>query len=120
MINSNKITLPLLLVLALLLSACSSNNIYRSNFSRCEVPPQSSCEPHSIQRHNAATNQEYLLGFVEIDDQSQLRDRAQLQALLDDLYKTASAAAGGYQQRQKYPRATRKESSGNRDRVATS
>lgn len=73
-----------------LLSACASNEIYRNNFSRCEVTAQESCESHSIQLHHKATDQEYLLGFVEIDDQGQLRNRAQMRALLNELYTLAS------------------------------
>ena len=75
---------------ALLLFACASNEIYRNNFSSCVVAAQELCESHSIQEHNEETNQEYLLGFVEIDDQGQLRNRAQMQALLNVLYTLAS------------------------------
>jgi hypothetical protein len=37
--------------------------------------------------HNSGADDEYLLGFVEIDDQGQLRDRKQMQALLDALWQ---------------------------------
>jgi len=87
------IPLPKIFVLMLvtaLLSACASNNIYRGDFSSCVVTPQESCEAHAIQRHNTAANSEYLLGFVEIDDQGQLRNRAQMQALLNELYTLAA------------------------------
>lgn len=80
----------LLLLLTTLLSACASNDIYRSQFSRCEVTPQDGCEAHSLQHHNGGSDKEYLVGFVEIDDQGQLRDRAQMQALLDELYTMAA------------------------------
>ncbi|SCX08498.1 hypothetical protein SAMN05216379_10513 [Nitrosomonas eutropha] len=88
----NDTTTKLLLAasFALLLSACSSNEIYHNNFSSCVVTAQKSCESYSIQQHNKETNQEYLLGFVEIDDQGQLRNRAQMQALLNVLYALAS------------------------------
>lgn len=79
-----------LVVCVLLLSACASNNIYRANFSSCEVTQQHSCAPNAIQYHNSGSDKEYLVGFVEIDDQGQLRDRAQMQALLDELYKMAA------------------------------
>lgn len=88
---STQKTLPLLLVmLATLLSACASNDIYRNKFSSCEATPQQSCEAHAIQQQNGGTDQAYLLGFVEIDDQGQLRNRAQMQALLDELYTMAA------------------------------
>ena len=90
MLASIQRTLPLV-VLALLLSACASNNIYRSSYTSCEVkPPQQLCNTNSIQYHESGTDQDYLIGFVEIDDQGQLRDRAQMQALLDELYNMAS------------------------------
>jgi len=83
-----KALLPLLLFA--LLSACSSNNIYRSNFSNCVVSAQNSCESNSIQRYNMDSDNEYMLSFVEIDDQGQIRNREQMQALLNQLYDMAS------------------------------
>lgn len=80
----------LVMLTAILLSACTSNEIYRSNFSNCIVTAQESCESHAIQLHNKGTEREYLLGFVEIDDQGQLRNRVQMQALLNELYTLAS------------------------------
>lgn len=80
----------LLALLTMLLSACASNDIYRSKFSSCLASPDESCESHSIQRYNKDNDDEYQIGFVEIDDQGQLRDRKQMQALLDDLYNMAS------------------------------
>ncbi|WP_292979997.1 esterase [Nitrosomonas sp.] len=77
-------------LLAMLLSACASNDIYRSNFDNCVVTAQEKCESHTIQQHNVGSDSEYLLGFVEIDDQGQLRNRAQMQAVLDELYALAS------------------------------
>lgn len=78
------------MLLIMLLSACTSNGIYRSDFSDCIVTAQQSCESHAIQLHNQGTDEEYLLGFVEIDDQGQLRSRAQMQALLNELYALAA------------------------------
>lgn len=87
----NKRLLPFcLLSLALLVSGCASNGIYRNEFSSCVVSAQQSCEAHAIQLHGAKTEQEYLLGFVEIDDQGQLRNRQQMQTLLDELYVMAA------------------------------
>ncbi len=86
---SIKRLLPVLLLL-LVVSGCASNDIYRKEFSNCVASPQQSCEDHSIQLHHAKTEQEYLLGFVEIDDQGQLRNRKQMQAVLDQLYTMAA------------------------------
>ena len=80
----------LLVLLTMLLPACASNDIYRNKFSSCLASPHESCEAHSIQRYNMDSDSEYQIGFVEIDDQGQLRDRKQMQALLDDLYIMAS------------------------------
>ena len=82
--------LILIASLIVLLSACASNEIYRSEFSDCVVTAQQTCESHAIQLHNQGTDQEYLLGFVEIDDQGQLRNRAQMQVLLNELYALAA------------------------------
>ncbi|MCE7916519.1 MAG: esterase, partial [Nitrosomonas sp. PRO5] len=51
----------LVMLTAILLSACTSNEIYRSNFSNCIVTAQESCESHAIQLHNKGTEREYLL-----------------------------------------------------------
>lgn len=80
----------LLALLTMLLSACASNDIYRNKFSSCIASPQAPCESHSIQRYNENSDNEYQIGFIEIDDQGQLRDRKQMQVLLDDLYNLAS------------------------------
>ena len=79
-----------LLLLALVISGCASNEIYRHDYSGCVQLAEQSCESHAIQYHNPDSDQEYLLAFVEIDDQGQLRDRKQLQAVLDELYQLAS------------------------------
>lgn len=80
----------LLVLPILLLSACASNDIYRKDFNICEVTTQESCESHAIQLHNKGSDEEYLLGFVEIDDQGQLRDRTQMKAVLNQLYELAA------------------------------
>lgn len=88
-----KVKSILLLILStMLLTACAPNQIYRSDFSHCVVTKSESesCALNTIQLHNAEAEKEYLLGFVEIDDQGQLRDRAQMNALLDFLYKQAA------------------------------
>lgn len=79
-----------LVLCALLLAGCASNALYRDRFDPCVVTPQQHCEAHAVQRHGSDSAAEYLLGFVEIDDQGQLRDRAQMNALLDELYGLAA------------------------------
>ncbi|MDH5377399.1 MAG: esterase [Gammaproteobacteria bacterium] len=75
------------LFLCVLLTACASNDIYRSAFTPCTVTQQQSCQQNSVQVHNASKESEYSLSFLEIDDQGQIRDRKQLRALLDNLYQ---------------------------------
>jgi len=90
MTGSGSIRITGLVLLLLLFGGCASNQIYRDQFSSCVVSAQQDCERRSIQVHHPDSDQEYLLGFVEIDDQGQLRDRAQMQSLLDNLYVEAS------------------------------
>ncbi len=80
----------IIILFSVVLSACASNSIYRGDFKPCDVTAQETCEGHAIQRHELGTDQEYVIGFVEIDDQGQLRDRAQMNAVLDELYAMAS------------------------------
>jgi hypothetical protein len=77
--------------MAVLLSACAFNGVYRSRFSSCNVSFQNDCAVYSLQRHQSPDP--YLLGFVEIDDQGQIRDRRQMHALLDTLYRDAADAS---------------------------
>lgn len=88
-LNTTK-SLALFLCAALLMSGCASNDIYRSDYTPCTVAPGNPCEQHSLQRYNVGADNEYMLGFVEIDDQGQMRDRKQMQALLDTLYQKAA------------------------------
>ncbi|MCK9605696.1 MAG: esterase [Methylomonas sp.] len=82
--------LQLFIVTACLLSGCASNEIYRSDYRPCDVTPGNACEQNSQHTYNKGTDDEYTLGFVEIDDQGQMRDRKQMQALLDTLYQKAA------------------------------
>ncbi|MGR9114698.1 MAG: esterase [Gammaproteobacteria bacterium] len=84
--------IPRILLLAslLTLTGCAYDGIYRSDYQNCAPTPTDSCESHSIQLQNRDQDDEYLLGFVEIDDQGQLRDRKQMKTLLDTLYETAA------------------------------
>jgi hypothetical protein len=74
---------------AILLTGCASDEIYRSVYEPCSVSPSNSCDQNSLHRYNAGAENEYTLGFVEIDDQGQMRDRRQMHALLDMLYQKA-------------------------------
>ncbi len=72
-----------------LMMGCAPDYIYRTDYNACVITTEEACEIHSIQIHNKGMDDEYYLGFIEIDDQGQLRDRAQMNALMDQLYKIA-------------------------------
>jgi len=72
------------------LAGCASNEVYRHDFEECTVSDSNSCDSFAVQRYGSGSNEEYLLAFIEIDDQGQLRDRAQFNIVLDTLYKMAS------------------------------
>jgi len=78
------------LVIVMLLSGCAVDEIYRSKFSPCEVNNSQSCETASIQLYHQNSDSEFTLGFVEIDDQGQLRSRKQLRTLLNTLYEMSA------------------------------
>lgn len=82
--------LGLLACTALLLPGCASNEIYRSVYQPCSVSPSNACEQNSLHLYNTGSDNAYTLGFVEIDDQGQMRDRKQMQALLEALYEKAA------------------------------
>lgn len=79
------------LTLILLLSACSSNEIYRSDYSTCNFKTTGDCSMNTLQVHAPGENDEYRLGFVEYDDQGQLRDRKQMEAVMTDYRQLASS-----------------------------
>lgn len=79
------------LTLALLLTACSSNDSYRSDYNICSYKEPGDCTKNSLQVYAPGEKDEYLLGFVEYDDQGQLRDRKQMHAMLDESLKIAIA-----------------------------
>lgn len=79
-----------LAVVALLLSGCAGNHIIRSDFSTaCVFQQAGDCADKAIQQYDQDKDDGYTLGFVEFDDQGQLRDRAQLSAVLDHFYPIA-------------------------------
>ena len=79
------------LTLILLLSACSSNEIYRSDYTTCIYNVAGDCSKNALQVHAPGENDEYRLGFVEYDDQGQLRDRKQMSVVLDKYQQLAAS-----------------------------
>ncbi|MBI1818100.1 MAG: esterase [Deltaproteobacteria bacterium] len=69
-------------------TACAPYCRYRTNYNLLVSP--TAClskddEKHALQDIPAGRDASYLLGFIEIDDQGQLHDRDQMQAVLDEL-----------------------------------
>jgi len=79
------------LTLALLLVACSSNDIYRSDYKTCDYKTSGDCAKSALQVHAPDGKDEYRLGFVEYDDQGQLRDPKQMAAVIDEYRRIAAS-----------------------------
>jgi len=88
---------PALLLCALLaaaLAACAPHEmVYRPETGLCASPsPAAQCREHALQAyrnpHDPAA--EYTLGFIELDDQGQLQNRAQMNAVLGGVYELAA------------------------------
>lgn len=77
--------------LILLLTACASNVMYRSNYDVCTYTAASDCHENALQVHAPGESDEYHLGFVEYDDQGQLRDPVQMQKVLDEFYRLSAS-----------------------------
>ena len=86
MLNRNSLRYLLLgffICVLLILSGCAPNTMYRYNYTPCTANAQDTCEHSAIASYGKGTNSEFELGFVEYDDQGQLRDRVQMQSVLD-------------------------------------
>lgn len=87
--------LPIFLVVLLLLG-CEANAPYRSDFARCDNLPdaiEQECGKASVQavlNPEKQTGVDYLMGFVEFDDQGQFHDRRQLNFLIDQLVEEST------------------------------
>jgi pimeloyl-ACP methyl ester carboxylesterase len=85
--------LPLALVALLLLSACAPHTLYRSSYERCvSAQPETDCSTNALQEYRPANPEEpgYLLGFIELDDQGELFDRAQMTAVVNAVFEEAA------------------------------
>lgn len=67
----------------LFLVACSSNEMYRNDYTTCNYMESGDCSKSALQVYAPSEDSEYHLGFVEYDDQGQLRDRKQMNSVLD-------------------------------------
>ena len=74
------------LVVMAAVPACAPFQQYRTEYEVCvseKLPPPSECETHALQQLPAGGDADFLLGFIEFDDQGQLWDRKQMWAVLD-------------------------------------
>ena len=60
---------------------CAPNVNYRSDLTECNYSKTGDCARSAIQHYRSDSDEEYHLGFVEFDDQGQLRQRQQLEAV---------------------------------------
>lgn len=86
----NKTYSIFLLALLFVLAGCSSNTPYRTNLNVCKPVTQTSCSSSAIIHHEANQADEYYLGFVEFDDQGQIRKRDQMQSVVNKFYDIAA------------------------------
>lgn len=90
----SKLRTPLLVLFAAIaVSACAPHQIYRTDYSLCvSDKPETKCGSHALQAYRNVANpeQDYVLNFVEFDDQGQLFDRRQMRKVLDHLFELAS------------------------------
>jgi len=80
----------ILLAAFYLMNGCAQNAAYRTDYTECTFEQPADCAQNAIQHHAPGQAGEYRLGFVEFDDQGQLRDREQMQAVLDSYYSIAA------------------------------
>ena len=75
------------LFLIVTLFSCTGYKMYRSDLAECSSGPETDCEQHAVSHHPGIDD--YYLGFVEFDDQGQLKSREQMQTVLDTFYTIA-------------------------------
>lgn len=74
----------LILSVALLIASCSYDGIYRSEFNKeCVYKKRGDCANSANQIAYKNSTNEYRLGFIEYDDQGQLRNRKQQDSVID-------------------------------------
>ncbi len=80
--------LPVTLLL-FLLGGCAPHRSYRTDYQLCEsAAPQTECAQHALQAYRSSDPAEdYLLNFIEFDDQGQLFNRRQMDRVIDSLLR---------------------------------
>ncbi len=80
----------LTVIVLTIISGCAQNSAYRTDYASCLYGNTGDCALNAIQQNAPGRNNEFELAFVEFNDQGQLRDREQMQAVLDHYYEIAS------------------------------
>ncbi len=88
--KSNKTVVTLFLLISLFLAGCSTNTAYRTNMNVCTPTSKTSCASSAMLYQSPKQADEYYLGFVEFDDQGQVRERKQMQNVLNTFYNIAA------------------------------
>lgn len=84
----NKSIRCIIFVIIFGLAGCSHIGAYRTDIiGTCEYKTEGDCSQAALQQYAKGQEQEYRLDFVEFDDQGQVNDRAQMQAVLNQ-YQT--------------------------------
>ncbi|SDZ09096.1 esterase [Nitrosomonas sp. Nm33] len=73
-----------------IINGCAQKGAYRTDFTPCTFNQSDDCAQSAIQHHAPDQAAEYRLGFVEFDDQGQLHQRKQMEAVLDNYYPIAA------------------------------
>lgn len=74
--------------IAAALAGCAPFTQYRTDYKLCVNPTEefsASCAQHALQQFPVPGDSNYLMGFIEFDDQGQLWDRKQMWSVLDRL-----------------------------------
>lgn len=81
-----------LLLVGILMAGCAPHRLYRTNPELCTSSnPEQDCQAHFLQEYTPAeTDESYLLGFIEFDDQGQLHWRGQMNLVLDKIGEVAA------------------------------
>ena len=85
------------IALWMMISGCTPHKMYRSDKPEvgvCDNPdpaPESPCEQYALQQLPTGNGTNYLLGFIEFDDQGQLWSRMQMHSVLDKVRQEAAS-----------------------------
>lgn len=83
-----------LILVGIVLSGCAPHEQYRTDPALCTSSrPEQACQKNFLQEYTDPTNpdRQYLLAFIEFDDQGQIHERDQMNTVLTKLNQDAAA-----------------------------